>query len=135
VPQRFLIVTWDAGGGVNPALGIGRLLAARGHQIGILAPRNQRERIRAAGCEWRPFPAEMEFDPARGRAAEDQRDYLMRTFLGRELPAALEGELHTGRPDALVVDALLASTLCTAQACEPPVAALVHTMRAFHGNH
>jgi MGT family glycosyltransferase len=134
-PRRFLIVTWEAGGGIHPALGIGRLLASRGHDVRILAPRTQQERVRAAGCDWRPFPAEMEFDPTRGRAAEDQRDHLMRTFLGDELPAALVAELGSRRPDALVVDALLASTLCTAQAHEPPVAALVHTLRAFHGNH
>src|SRR5437868_8861995 len=100
--RRFLIVTWEAGGGVHPALGIGRLLARRGHAVRVLAPRTLRGRVEAAGCEWRPFPAGMEFDPTQGRAAEDQRDFLARTFLGSELPAALTPALGRQRPDALL---------------------------------
>src|SRR4051794_33443074 len=134
MPRRFLIVTWEAGGGVHPAIGLGRLLVERGHWVGVLAPRTAQRRVESAGCEWRAFPHGMEFDPAAGRAAEDQRDFLARTFLGSELPAALDAEFRAIRPDALVVDALLASTVCAAQALAAPVAALVHTLRAFHGD-
>lgn len=129
-----MIVTWQAGGGVNPAIGLGRLLAARGHQVVMLAPRLYRQRIERARCGWRPIPAGAEFDPAAGRAADEQREYLRETFLGSMLPDALAAEVATGEPDVLVIDALLASTVCAAQALAPPVAALVHTTRRFHGD-
>lgn len=132
--RTFLIVTWQAGGGIQPALGLGRLLAARGHDVQMLAPNVHRKQVEAAGCAWSPFPAEAEFDPAAGRAADGQRAYIDETFFGNALPDALTAAVRSQPPDALVVDALLASTLSTAQALEPPVAALVHTLRSFHGD-
>ena len=133
-PGRFLIVTWQAGGGVHPALGLGKRLARRGHEVRVLAPRNLRQRVETAGCVWRPIPAAAEFDPGAGRAAEDQSEYITRTFFGRELPGGLEDEVAADRPDVVVVDALLASTVCAAEALGIPAAALVHTLRSFHGN-
>jgi UDP:flavonoid glycosyltransferase YjiC (YdhE family) len=133
-PRRFLIVTWQAGGGVHPALGLGKRLARRGHEVRVLAPGILRQRVEAAGCIWRAFPAAAEFDPAAGRAVEDQRGYTAQTFFGPELPAALANEAGASPTDALVVDALLASTVCAGEALGVPVAALVHTLRAFHGD-
>jgi MGT family glycosyltransferase len=132
--RTFLIVTWQAGGGVQPALGLGRLLSGRGHGVQMLAPKVHRKQVEAAGCTWIPFPAEAEFDPAAGRAADGQRAYVDETFFGNALPEALTAAVRAQPPDALAVDALLASTLSTAQALEPPVAALVHTLRSFHGD-
>jgi UDP:flavonoid glycosyltransferase YjiC (YdhE family) len=129
-----MIVTWQAGGGVNPVIGLGRLLAARGHQVLMLAPRMYQQRIERAGCAWRPIPAAAEFDPSAGRAADEQREYMRETFLGAMLPDALAAEVAVGEPDVLVIDALLASTVCAALALSPPVAALVHTTRRFHGD-
>ena len=133
-PRRFLIVTWQAGGGVHPALGLGKRLVRRGHEVRVLAPRILRQRVEAAGCTWRAFPDAAEFDPAAGRAAEDQREYIAKTFFGRELPDALADEVEASRPDVLIVDALLASTVCSGEALAVPVVALVHTIRAFHGD-
>ncbi len=127
-------MTWQAGGGVNPAIGIGRMLAARGHDVLVLAPRLHRARIERAGCTWRPFPARAEFDPSAGRAAEEQREYLGETFLGQTLPTALATEAAESMPDVLVVDGMLLSTLCAAQALATPLAAIVHTTRSFHGD-
>ena len=50
--RTFLIVTWQAGGGIQPALGLGRLLSARGHAVQILAPEVHRKQVEAAGCAW-----------------------------------------------------------------------------------
>ena len=132
--RTFLIVTWQAGGGVQPALGLGRLLSARGHDVRMLAPAVHKAQVEAAGCSWVSFPAEAEFDPAAGRAADGQRAYIEETFFGTALPDALTAAVRAQPPDALIVDALLASTLSTAQALVPPVAALVHTLRSFHGD-
>ncbi len=131
---RLLIVTWQAGGGVNPAIGLGRRLAARGHEVLVLAPRLYQARVEQAACLWRPIPAEAEFDPSAGRAAEEQRAYLSQTFLGSTLPAALTAEVVASEPDVLVIDGMLLSTLCTAQALAIPLVAIVHTTRRFHGD-
>ena len=133
-PRRFLIVTWQAGGGVHPALGLGKRLVRRGHAVRVLAPGILKQRVEAAGCVWRAFPAGAEFDPDAGRAAEDQREYIDSTFFGRGLPDALTDDVQASRPDVLVIDALLASTLSAGEALGVPVAALVHTLRAFHGD-
>lgn len=131
----FLIVTWQAGGGVHPALGLTRLLVTRGHAVRVIAPGLLEDEVEKAGGIWRPFPQEAEFDPSAGRAADEQRAYMEETFFGTFLPAALQDEVRSSRPAVMVVDALLASTVATAQALEPPVAALVHTLRSFHGDY
>ena len=100
----------------------------------MLAPRLYRARIERAGCAWRPIPAEAEFDPSAGRAAEEQREYMRETFLGSTLPAALAAEVAAGEPDVLVIDGMLPSTVCAGQALSLPLAALVHTTRRFHGD-
>ena len=100
----------------------------------MLAPRMYQQRIERAGCGWRPIPAGAEFDPSAGRAADEQREYMRETFLGSMLPDALAAEVAAGEPDVLMIDALLASTVCAGLALSPPVAALVHTTRRFHGD-
>jgi UDP:flavonoid glycosyltransferase YjiC (YdhE family) len=132
--MRVLIVTWQAGGGVPPAVGLGRLLVARGHEVVVLGPRLYQARIERAGCTWRPIPAEAEFDPSAGRAAEEQRTYIRETFLGPAMPAGVTAEVEAGRPDVLVIDAMLLSTVCAAQMLGLPIAALVHTTHRFHGD-
>lgn len=132
-PGRFLIVTWQAGGGVPPVVGLGRLLVERGHEVSVLGPRPYQARIERAGCTWRPIPAEAEFDPSAGRAAEEQGSYIRETFLGSVMPAGLTDEVATQRPDVLVIDSMLASTVCAAQTLGLPIAAIVHTIDTFHG--
>jgi MGT family glycosyltransferase len=102
--------------------------------VRVLAPRSLRARVEATGAAWRAVPAGVEFDPTGGRAAEDQRAYVEEVFFGRELPYALLAEVAAGRPDALVVDAMLATTVSAAEATGLSTAALVHTLRRFHGN-
>ena len=132
--MRVLIVTWQAGGGVPPAVGLGRLLVARGHEVVVLGPRLYQARIERAGCTWRSIPAEAEFDPCAGRAAEEQRTYIRETFLGPAMAAGVTAEVEAGRPDVLVIDAMLLSTVCAAQMLGLPIAALVHTTHRFHGD-
>ena len=115
-------------------MGLGRLLTARGHEVVVLGPRLYQARIERAGCTWRAIPAEAEFDPSAGRAMEEQRTFLFGTFLGPAMPAGLIAEVEATRPDVLVIDAMLPSTICAAQTLGLPIAAVVHTMHRFHGD-
>jgi UDP:flavonoid glycosyltransferase YjiC (YdhE family) len=71
---KVVIATWDAGGVTQPAIGLGRLMAERGHDVRVLAPVSLTDRIMAAGARPRAWPPGIEFDASRGRAIEEQLD-------------------------------------------------------------
>jgi MGT family glycosyltransferase len=50
------------------------------------------------------------------------------------MPAGLIADVEAERPDVLVIDAMLLSTVCAAQTLGLPIAALVHTTHQFHGD-
>jgi UDP:flavonoid glycosyltransferase YjiC (YdhE family) len=130
---EVVTVTWQAGGGAQVALAVGRALTARGHRVRVLAPADLRDRVAAAGCVPCTYPAELEFDPTRGRRMEEQRPHLDRLFFGRHLPDALLRELHAHPADVVVVDYLLRSTVAAAELQPAPTAMLIHTIHGFHG--
>lgn len=132
--MKALIVTWQAGGGSQPAIGLGRMLVEHGHRVRIFAPALYADRVTAAGCVLRPFPPEAEFDPGRGRAMEEQGAFLMQTFYGRALVDAVEAELAAEPADVVVVDFLLRSLICFAEQLPVPAAHLIHTIFRFHGS-
>lgn len=125
---RFLIVTWDGGGNVQPAIGLGRLLAARGHAVRILGQRHLRRRVEAAGCAFRSLPPQLEWDRAKGRAWEDktQADYRHTLFAGMPVVDGMLAELDREPADVLIVDAFLRTGLCAAERSGLPTAALLH---------
>ena len=128
-----MIATWQAGGGSQPALGLGRRLAERGHSVRIFGPATYADRIAAAGCRLVPLPPACEFDPALGRRMEDQPEFLRRLFFGSELPEALAAELAAESTDVVVVDYLLRSLVCLAEQLPVPSLLLIHTTFRFHG--
>jgi MGT family glycosyltransferase len=130
---NVLIVTWQAGGATQPAIGLGRMLAARGHRVRILAPALYADRVAAAGCAMRPFPPEAEFDPGLGREMEEQWPFLLQTFYGRVLVDAVAAELAAEPADVVVVDFLLRSTACALEQLPVPAVQLIHTTFRFHG--
>ena len=84
-----LIVTWLGGGATQPAIGLGRELAARGHRVRVLAPARLAGRIAAAGCEHAAHPTAAEFDAGHGRAMEDQSPFMAATLFGPWLAEAV----------------------------------------------
>lgn len=126
--MRAVVVTWQAGGGAQVAIGLARLLAATGHSVRVIGPASFRARVEAAGCAHVPFPPSLELDPALGRRIDEQRPLLERLFFSDELPGTLRAELEREPADVVVVDYLLRSTVA---AVERP-ALLVHTVHPFH---
>ena len=51
---RVLIVTWEGGGNVPPALALATRLAARGHAVRVAAPETMRARVEATGARLAP---------------------------------------------------------------------------------
>jgi UDP:flavonoid glycosyltransferase YjiC (YdhE family) len=127
-----LIVTWLGGGATQPAIGLGRELSARGHRVRILAPARFAGRIAAAGCEHAAHPAAAEFDAGHGRAMEDQSPFVAATFFGPWLADAMAEQAVLFRPGVVVVDYLLRSAVCEAEAQRIPLVLLLHTAYRFH---
>ena len=121
-----LIATWLGGGATLNALRIGREMAQRGHTVRVSAPERFSETIRDLGCEPAPHPLRAEFDPAHGRALDDQEKFMRDTFFGPWLAEALRANVADRRPDVVVVDYLLRSVMVEAERLELTTASLVH---------
>ena len=127
---RFLVVVWDGGGNVGPALALGRLLAGRGHPVRILGPESIRGRAGETGCAFRPFLRAPEFDPSLGPSFEDegQWPWFDRILAGPEVAQDVLAELDREAADALVVDFMLLGGLAAAERSGLPTAAFCHTL-------
>ena len=93
---EIVVVTWDGGGNVPPALAIARELAARGHGIRVLGHRTQRGgRSRRPGSRAVAVRETREFSA--GGTHSDRE--LVATFgdrgMGRDLLAELAGSRPT----------------------------------------
>jgi MGT family glycosyltransferase len=124
--MKAAIVTWQGGGASQPAIGIGRRLAERGHDVRLLGPAFFAARARVAGCRLCAFPREIEFDPTVLPVFEEQPDYAIELFFGAGVPQFVGAELEREPADVLVVDYLLRSTVCLAESRVVPTVLLVH---------
>ncbi len=126
----FLIVTFDAGGNVPPALGIGRELRRRGHRVRVLGHRTQQTEVTAAGLEFRAFRHSPRWTPhtplSTWTVLTMGLDMVTDPGIGRDLR-----ELVREAPaDLAVIDCMLFNAL-DAAACEGlPHVALFHS---FYG--
>jgi UDP:flavonoid glycosyltransferase YjiC (YdhE family) len=79
--MRVLQVIWDGGGNTPPQLAIARSLAARGHEVRMLAHACQRERVEATGATFVPYRHAPEADSS-DPETDLLRDWEARTPLG-----------------------------------------------------
>ena len=78
---RVLHVLWDGGGNLSPQLAIARELAARGHEVRVLGPRNQRARIEATGATFLSYRQAPDAD-ASNPETDLVRDWEAKTPIG-----------------------------------------------------
>jgi MGT family glycosyltransferase len=139
---RYLFVTWDGGGNLQPALALARRLIGRGHQVRFLGHRAQEAAIRAAGCGFDAYQQAPDWDFTRPETAP-VRDWELRPLRliaeARENmlfgPAAafatdVLAVLDRHPADALVVDFALFGALAAAERSDLPTAVLWHTVFA-----
>ena len=132
--MKVLIVTWSGGGVIQPAMGLGRLLVERGHEVGILAPAKLESNVLAAGCRFHAWPPDVEFDPTRGRALDDQWDHVFsEVLLGPGLPAAIAELIAAETADIVVVDQMLRSAIFAVERAGLAVVPLMHMSFRHHG--
>lgn len=132
---RILVVTWDGGGNVPPALGIAAELTRRGHRVRVLGHPQQRAAVAEAGLEFvayahaRPWSSS---DPAPGlRMLVKYVAMFTDPGPGEDLRAELERE----SADLVLADCMSLGALRAAQRAGVPTATLVHTFHRYmtHG--
>lgn len=125
---EILFVTWDGGGNVVPALGIGRELIARGHRVRFLGHAAQSQSLSAAGVAVTPSQHSRAFSGTQPQSPLS----LMAAFgdrgMGRDLLAAI-----ADRPaDLVVVDCLMFGALDAARRSGLRYAVLEHFYDDFY---
>ncbi len=122
---EILLVTWDGGGNVPPALGIAAELVRRGHSVRVLGHAQQREVVEAAGHRF------VAYRHARRWSALDRNGawafFAMFTDPGpgQDVREALPGA------DLVLVDCMSLGALKAALDSGLPVVVLVHTFYRY----
>jgi EryCIII-like glycosyltransferase len=116
---HFALVTWDGGGNVTVAIGIGDALAARSHAVTIIGPTTLQAAIADRGHGYRALGVTPPHDP-RARS-----EYLVEVVASRTGGAELRELIDGLRPDALVIDCNLSWAIELTSRL--PTAVLVHT--------
>jgi UDP:flavonoid glycosyltransferase YjiC (YdhE family) len=119
---QIVLVTWDGGGNVPPALAVARELTARGHTVRFLGHRSQGADLERAGFEVVQAPSARPF-VAGGTHSTGE---LLATFGDRGLGRDLATELRRRPADLVVVDALMFGALDAARRSGVPYAVLEH---------
>lgn len=104
---EILIVTWDGGGNVPPALLIGAELQRRGHGVRVLGHETQREAVVAAGLAFRTYPSAAPFSSLE----ENPPPRMMALFSDRAIGTDTLTEAVRARTDVVLVDCLLIGAL------------------------
>lgn len=128
--STILIVTWDGGGNVPPALGLAAELTGRGHAIVVLGHPSQRASVEALGAAFIEYGTLPDWNP---RALDGSLAFMfgyLRLFTDRRFGTEVRDAIERFAPDAVVVDALLPAAIRAAVDSGRPTAVLVHTVLA-----
>jgi hypothetical protein len=116
---KFVFVSWDGGGNVAVALGIGAALLSRAHSVTVLGPTSLRGSIQSVGLRHR------ELGPPPPREPASRSQYLVDVVGSTAMREDLCQLVEQLDPDGLVIDCNLAWALELPGSV--PTAVLVHT--------
>ncbi len=126
-----LIVTWDGGGNVPPALGIAAELHRRGHAVRLLGHPHQRQAVEAAGLRFEAYRHARAWSPVtRTNSAQWAVKYL-RLFTEKAVGADVAESLSREPADVAVVDCMLLAGIQAAQELGVPQVTLMHTLYRY----
>lgn len=125
-----LIVTWDGGGNVPPALGIAAELVDRGHDVVVLGHPQQRDAVEAMGARARSHASLPAWDPRRHAGSARFALAYLSLFTDRRFGEEVRRAIVDLDPDVVVVDVLLPSAMSAAVDSGRPTVVLVHTLMA-----
>ena len=123
----FLIVTWDGAGNLVPTLGIARALVEAGHEVRVLGHRSIDERFGSHGWSFRSVSSAPQYDAVHPGDLTQEMGFLVEhVFFSGDVASDTLAEISRTATDAILVDALMPSALCAAEASGVPTAALFH---------
>jgi len=123
---QVLIVTWDGGGNVPPALALAGRLDALGHGVRVSGPESMRARVEANGARLAPYrslgelPTDVDLETIWERVDE--------VLNGRSAMDELLGVLREEPADVIVVDSMHGAGLAVAELLDLPTVVLAHTL-------
>ena len=123
---RFLIVTWEGGGNVPPAVALGYQLSRAGHDVRLLGPRTAAGEVSAAGLRFVPYASVPAWPE--DVALEDDIGLLGTLLNGDGVVADVVAEARREPADVLVVDCMMGAALAAAEHVGVPTAVLVHVL-------
>ena len=125
-PGGVLIVTWDGGGNVPPALALGARLSRAGHRVRVLGPSTIARAAARSGLRWVPYRTVPPWPG--GLRHEDDWERLMVILNGRPVIDDVLAAVEAERPGVVVVDCLMGAALAAAEHAGVPTVALVHVL-------
>lgn len=128
---RILIITWDGGGVVPPALGIGAELRRRGHDVRVLGHASQYAAVHEAGLGFAAYAVALPWSPS--APVPEDRFLLARAAVALDPRAGIDvrAELARRRPDVVLVDATRLAALREAERAGVPTAVLAPTLHRY----
>src|SRR5206468_10520622 len=99
-----------------------------GHEVRVLGHRSIDERFGRHGWSFQSFSSAPEYDAVHPGDLTQEMGFLVENvFFSGAVAADTLAEIRRTPPDAVLVDALMPSALCGAEASGVPTAALFHT--------
>jgi UDP:flavonoid glycosyltransferase YjiC (YdhE family) len=123
----YLLVTWDGGGNVPPALSLGRALKTRGHGVRVLAHPTLRSSVEAAGLEMREYETVRPFSAVENHSLPR----LVATFSDPRLADDVLAEARRAPTDVVVVDCMLLPALRACARAGLPHVSLEHLFDGY----
>lgn len=131
---EILVVTWDGGGNVPPALGIAAELSARGHSVRFMGHRSQADAFADAAVPFEPFGHARPFTSTEPSGTSA----LLGVFADRRMGQDVVDSLTRHPADVVLVDCLLFGVMEALRRAGREYAVLEHSFdgyfrRAAHG--
>lgn len=124
---EILVVTWDGGGNVPPALLIAAELQRRGHGVRVLGHETQRGDVVGAGLPFRSFATARQFSSLE----ENSPARMMALFSERTIGADTLTEASRAPTNVVLVDCLLIGALRACATAGLPYVSLEHFYDGF----
>jgi UDP:flavonoid glycosyltransferase YjiC (YdhE family) len=126
---KFLIISWDGGGNVPPALNLGARLVHLGHHVRLLGWESMESRAATAGLGFAAYPSVPSW-PAGVSLEKAWRTRLIPALFGPGVRDDIRNEIEEFSPDVVVVDCMVGAGLEVADTLDLPRAILIHVLYA-----
>lgn len=124
---RFLIISWDGGGNVPPALNLGVRLVHLGHSVRLLGWESMKSRAAIVGLEFTAYPSMPPWPPG-VTLQQAWKERGVPALLGRGTRDDIRTEIEDFSPDVVVVDCMMGAGLEVVDTLDLPRAVLIHVL-------